>query len=217
MADVEVTYENTLIKSLSATGQAVLHTAGKYCDDDITIDYVKPGGGGSTVLASGTFVGNNSYNFNVGLGTKMALKNFMFVFWAQDESEYAFDTKYKYTLGVFVCEDDLSHLVFESNQGTYDRYYTQSYHSYDINDSGTITNLTAWGGQGASNVFRATSGSNVAMLNGYSNTHFRKFSDHWTFYANQSNSNYLYPNTITYNWKLIYFGNDPANDIVEIT
>lgn len=45
MADVEVSYENTLIKSLSATGQAVLHTAGKYCDDDITIDYTKPGGG----------------------------------------------------------------------------------------------------------------------------------------------------------------------------
>ena len=45
MADVEVSYENTLIKSLSASGQAVLHTAGKYCDDDITIDYTAPGGG----------------------------------------------------------------------------------------------------------------------------------------------------------------------------
>ena len=45
MADVEVSYENTLIKSLSATGQAVLHTAGKYCDDDITIDYTAPEGG----------------------------------------------------------------------------------------------------------------------------------------------------------------------------
>lgn len=50
MADVEVTYENTLIKSLSATGQAVLHTAGKYCDDDITIDYTSPGGGGSGII-----------------------------------------------------------------------------------------------------------------------------------------------------------------------
>ena len=49
MADVEVTYENTLIKSLSATGQAVLHTAGKYCDDDITIDYTAPGGATKTL------------------------------------------------------------------------------------------------------------------------------------------------------------------------
>jgi len=45
MADVEVSYENTLIKSLSASGSATLHTAGKYCDDDITIVYTSPGGG----------------------------------------------------------------------------------------------------------------------------------------------------------------------------
>lgn len=50
MADVEVSYENSVIKTLSASGQAVLHTAGKYCDDDITIDYTAPGGGNGITL-----------------------------------------------------------------------------------------------------------------------------------------------------------------------
>lgn len=44
MADIEVSYENEIIKTLSASGQLVLATAGKYCDDDITIDYTAQSG-----------------------------------------------------------------------------------------------------------------------------------------------------------------------------
>lgn len=34
---------------MSASGQEVLHTAGKLCEDDITIDYTQPGGGGANL------------------------------------------------------------------------------------------------------------------------------------------------------------------------
>lgn len=49
MADVEVTYRGQIIRSMSASGTEVLHTGGKLCDDDITIDYTSPGGGGANL------------------------------------------------------------------------------------------------------------------------------------------------------------------------
>ena len=49
MADVEVIYRGQIIRSMSASGQEVLHTEGKLCDDDITIDYTQPGGGGANL------------------------------------------------------------------------------------------------------------------------------------------------------------------------
>ena len=49
MADVEVSYRGQIIRSMSASGTEVLHTKEKYCDDDITIDYTSPGGGGANL------------------------------------------------------------------------------------------------------------------------------------------------------------------------
>ena len=49
MADVEVKYRGQTIRAMSASGTEVLHTKEKYCDDDITIDYTSPGGGGANL------------------------------------------------------------------------------------------------------------------------------------------------------------------------
>lgn len=46
MADVEVTYNNNKIVELSASGTKTLKTAGKYCEDDIVLEYERPAGGG---------------------------------------------------------------------------------------------------------------------------------------------------------------------------
>lgn len=56
MADVEVSYKGSTIGSLSASGSLTLETEGKYCEDDITVDYTSPGGGG----------GYNPYNLPSG-------------------------------------------------------------------------------------------------------------------------------------------------------
>lgn len=48
MADVELTYKGATIGTLSASGTLTMETAGKYCEDDITLTYTSPGGGGST-------------------------------------------------------------------------------------------------------------------------------------------------------------------------
>lgn len=46
---VNIKYKNNSIAELSDTGTKTLKTAGKYCEDDISVEYTKPtGGGGAT-------------------------------------------------------------------------------------------------------------------------------------------------------------------------
>jgi len=45
MADVTLTYKGATIAELSDSGNKTLRTAGKYCEADIGVEYVKPSGG----------------------------------------------------------------------------------------------------------------------------------------------------------------------------
>lgn len=45
MADVTLSYKGSDILELSDSGSATLKTGGKYCEDDIAVEYVKPSGG----------------------------------------------------------------------------------------------------------------------------------------------------------------------------
>lgn len=45
MADITISYKNDDIAEISQSGTVTLDTSGKYCEDDITIEYVKPAGG----------------------------------------------------------------------------------------------------------------------------------------------------------------------------
>lgn len=49
MADVTLTYKGSTIAEMDASGSKTLKTAGKYCEGDIGVNYVKPSGGGSGV------------------------------------------------------------------------------------------------------------------------------------------------------------------------
>lgn len=42
MADITVSYKGSTIAEVSASGTTTLGTSGKYCEDDITLQYVKP-------------------------------------------------------------------------------------------------------------------------------------------------------------------------------
>lgn len=50
MADVTLTYKGSDILELSDSGSATLKTGGKYCEDDVTVEYVKPSGVGEDLL-----------------------------------------------------------------------------------------------------------------------------------------------------------------------
>ena len=48
MADVTLTYKGNTIAEMSDTGTKTLKTAGKYCEGDIGVNYVKPSSGGTS-------------------------------------------------------------------------------------------------------------------------------------------------------------------------
>lgn len=48
MADVTLTYKGSTIAEMSDTGTKTLKTAGKYCEGDIGVSYVKPSSGGTS-------------------------------------------------------------------------------------------------------------------------------------------------------------------------
>ena len=61
MADVTINYKGEAIATMNASGTKTLLTEGKYCEDDIEIEYVKSGGGGST-LGTKTITANDTYD-----------------------------------------------------------------------------------------------------------------------------------------------------------
>lgn len=62
MADVEISYNNSVIASLSDSGTEILETSETFLADDITIQYTKSGGGGGNVtIGVSDFTGNIYY------------------------------------------------------------------------------------------------------------------------------------------------------------
>lgn len=51
MSDVTITYKGANIATMDTTGSILLQTAGTYCEGDIGVEYVKPGGGPVSVPA----------------------------------------------------------------------------------------------------------------------------------------------------------------------
>ena len=220
MADIEVQYKNNTIKTQTGSGTVTLHTEGKYMEDDVDIVYTAPsGGGGAVTVASGTFTGGGSYAFNVNVGKKMPMRDYAFYFWADGEDDYAYETHYKPVLGGMLVLGELCEVVYESNQaGQYDRYQYKVKKSYVVDNNGTDTTVSnVWGQIGSQSTIRNGGfGSSINFQATVASNHVRKYSDHWSVYMTQGNANYQYPTTITYNWKIIYFGSNPGTDIVEI-
>lgn len=52
MSDITISYKGSSIATMDATGSKTLLTEGKYCEDDITVDYVKPSGGDTNPVAA---------------------------------------------------------------------------------------------------------------------------------------------------------------------
>ena len=220
MADIEVQYKNNTIKTQTGSGTVTLHTEGKYMEDDVDIVYTAPsGGGGAVTVASGTFTGGGSYAFNVNVGKKMPMRDYAFYFWADGEDDYAYETHYKPVLGGMLVLGELCEVVYESNQaGQYDRYQYKVKKSYVVDNNGTDTTVSnVWGQIGSQSTIRNGGfGNSINFQATVASNHVRKYSDHWSVYMTQGNANYQYPTTITYNWKIIYFGSNPGTDIVEI-
>lgn len=61
MPDITISYNGNTIATMSESGTKTLLTDGKYCEDDITVVYVSPGGGSATLITK-TVTANGTYN-----------------------------------------------------------------------------------------------------------------------------------------------------------
>ena len=57
MADLTIKFKGNPITELSESGTKTLATGGKYCEDDITVEYAKPAGGGGGEMFSSSASG----------------------------------------------------------------------------------------------------------------------------------------------------------------
>ena len=52
MSDLTIKYKDQPIVEMTESGTKTLKTAGKYCEDDISVEYAKPAGGGGEMFSS---------------------------------------------------------------------------------------------------------------------------------------------------------------------
>ena len=57
MADLTIKFKGQPIVEMTESGTKTLKTAGKYCEDDISVEYAKPAGGDSLPAAEGVMFG----------------------------------------------------------------------------------------------------------------------------------------------------------------
>lgn len=216
MADVEVSYKGSTIGSLSASGTLALETEGTWCEDDITVDYTSPGGGGgsgATKVAYGSFTGNSTNGrMTILVGKKMPQTDFFMVIKAQNNTEFARNSDYTF---VDLCT------FLPSVFGSYDlsadsdaaRPFTSAYTVKD-NNSGTITDKTAGRAQKIGLYIRSGSLQNFAFD---TFSIYRTAADaEFSIWLGQGNSAYKWPSTVTYDWEIWYFGSNSGTDIVTI-
>ena len=66
MSDITVKYKGSTIATMDASGTKTLETQGKYCEDDIGIEYAKPSGSSYTLLGETEFTVNTTAGVMVG-------------------------------------------------------------------------------------------------------------------------------------------------------
>lgn len=175
------------------------------------VEAIPSGGGGMQLIASGTFTGAGVNNVDIPVGTKMPQTDFMFAVWVDDGTTITpatFADRVVTTLQQLVrkrfCYYDLL------SNGTKGLKSVLTYPTVG-SDGTTITNrtpgavcngagyirmtATASEAQGISSIVRASTGFTIKL---------------------SRNSQYPFGNGITYNWEILYFGDDPTNDIVEV-
>ena len=62
MAGVTIGYKGNTIATIQGSGSKTLKTAGKYCEGDISVDYVQEGGGGITPTGTKSITANGTYD-----------------------------------------------------------------------------------------------------------------------------------------------------------
>ena len=204
---------------LEAVADAIRNKGGTSADLEFphgfvdAIDAIETGGSGSgaTVVASGTFTGNGSYSISIPVGSKMPQTDFIFKFWVDDDTEFPYNSSYKFADCAFIVLKGYASYDLSPN-GT---KAPISQTSVRVNNSGTITTVNMKPVFFVHQSIRNDGiGATQAAQTG--NQRITRSSEGFQISVNQGNSMYIFVAGMTFNWQIIYIGDSPTTDIVEV-
>ena len=146
----------------------------------------------------------------------MPIRNFVIALWANDNTEFAYDSAKRQYYGAEVALDgNVGYMGFKNREQVYGRdvYQAQSAKSYTVNNDGAISAVDY---NPLDAVFFGVFGTNKVYEAVYQFSMY-KYSDHCELYINRSNGSFSFPSGVTYNYKVIYYGNDQTNDFLEVS
>lgn len=182
------------------------------------IDAIPTGGGsGFTTISSGTFIGSNNSQAAgrqyIPIGNKMAQTDFFVLVKAKNGEEFTYDSNYKWVWLYAECRKEFGH--FDLSSDGYKDFISSTAYYIDSNDSGTITTVNP-GRLIKFGVNHRNSGVNELNYNTFSLC--RNINQIAGFQIYLGHSNAIYPFIpITYEYEVVYFGNDPTNDIIDLS
>lgn len=143
MADVTLKYKGDTIAELSASGNKTLETAGKYCEADILLEYVKSGGGGGSLPSSISKIDGGSFTVssdttaqNYSISHTLGVIPKGWIIWLEDEISGTSSTRYIHSIGLSACD------VTDKNDSNfvYSAWYGMLYNG---NRSGQVNGITS--------------------------------------------------------------------------
>lgn len=176
--------------------------------------------GGNIVIASGEFIGSNNTQAGgrqaFSIGNKMAKTDFYVRVWAKDGEEFAQDGSLKWIALLGLCFKKYGYFDLLSDGAK--SFVTSSY-SVDSNNSGTITKKSAGRLIKMGSYLRDTGISDI-IFNTFdiwrNRTDFGTAFPGFAIYLGHSNPSYPF-RSVAFEYEVVYFGNDPTNDIVDLS
>lgn len=184
--------------------------------NEVVVDVQGGGGGGGTVIASGTIAGNGGYGISVPVGTKMPETDFAFVIHLPKNQEitYVDDSNNQILLWI-------EYVVLKKTQrfdlsSVANNIKSTNTLGLTVNNDGTIKNLNP-NGTAAIRVSSRANGYVFAMAGNESSQTISRTATGFKVTVSSAAWMMVFRTGYTYEWEIIYFGDDPTNDIVEIS
>lgn len=200
-SDTDLTAVANAIRTKGGTSAQLQFPAGFVS----AVEAIPTGGGGGIVIASGTYTGAGTVNVDFPVGKKMPKKDFVFHLYAPDGTVFEQNADYKiaqFHADSWGVQYDLSAnsdnctstALVKYTVGTSTLQAKGSWYIAYVRN--TVFAYQMQGNSGWNRIKRDSNGFYILM---------RRYDETWYFV-----------NGMTFNWELIYYGNDPTNDIVEV-
>ena len=188
-----------------------------YASAEINVNVSGGGGGGFTTIASGTFTGSNNSQAAgrqlIPIGDKMAQTDFYVLVKARNGEDFPVDSNYKWVWLYAECRKAFGH--FDLSSDGVKNFISSAAYSIDSNDGGTITTVNP-GRLIKFGVNYRNNGLGEIIYNTFQI--YRNVDQVSGFQIMLGHGNPLYPFIpITFDYEVVYFGNDPTNDIIDLS